>query len=174
MKVIEVQDLWKRYRLARDRAGALKELVPHLLRRGHRASPFWALRGMSFQVEQGERLGIMGPNGAGKTTLLKILAGVMHPTRGRIAVRGKVCPLIDLGFGFHPDLSGRDNIFLSGVILGLSRAQVKEKIPEIVAFAELDDFMDVPLKRYSTGMQLRLGFAIAVHAEPDILLVDEA
>lgn len=173
MKVIQVEDLWKCFRLERDRASTLKELVPRLLWRGSDDSTFWALRGVSFEVERGERIGIMGPNGSGKSTLLKILAGVIPPTRGRLAVMGKVCPLIELGAGFHPELSGRDNVFLNGIILGMGRAEVQRKLSRMVDFAGLDGFMDVPLKRYSTGMQLRLGFAVAAHAEPDILLVDE-
>ena len=174
MKAVEVRDVTKQFRLDRDRAASLKELAPLLLRRRKRAPEFYALRGVSFEMEQGERIAIMGPNGSGKSTLLKILAGIMDPTRGSVVVRGRVCPLIELGAGFHPDLSGRDNIILNGVILGMSRASVERRIPDIVDFAGVEPFLDMPLKRYSSGMELRLGFAVAAHADPDILIVDEA
>lgn len=173
MKVIEVQDVWKRFSLDKDRPTTLKDLVPRLAQRPSCGVTIWALREVSFDVEQGERIGIMGPNGSGKSTLLRLLAGVMAPSRGRLAVRGRVCPLIELGAGFHGDLSGRDNIFLNGVMLGMSRQEVRERLPGIVEFAGLSRFLDTPLKRYSTGMQLRLGFSVAAHASPDILLVDE-
>lgn len=134
---------------------------------------FWALKDVSFEVEKGETLGIIGPNGSGKSTILKLVSGVMFPSRGEVSVAGKVSPLIELGAGFHPELTGRENVYLNGVILGLTRKQVKERFEKIVEFAEIQDFIDTPVKHYSSGMYMRLGFSIAIHANPDILLVDE-
>lgn len=133
----------------------------------------WALRNVSFESRPGEVLGIIGPNGAGKTTALSLLAGIMSPTSGVIRVRGRVGALIKLGAGFHPDLTGRENVYLNGSILGLRRVEIDRLYDEIVAFAEMEPFMDTPVKRYSSGMYVRLGFAVAVHIDPDILLVDE-
>jgi ABC-type polysaccharide/polyol phosphate transport system ATPase subunit len=134
---------------------------------------FWALWDVSFSVQPGEVLGIIGANGAGKTTILKILAGVTKPTRGTVALTGNVSALIELGAGFHPELTGRENIYLNSAILGLKRHQIRRILDDIVAFAELEDFIDTPVKRYSSGMYARLGFSVAVHVDPDILLVDE-
>ena len=124
-------------------------------------------------MERGEALAIVGPNGSGKSTLLRIVTGVIHPTRGRVRVEGKVCPLIELGSGFHHDLTARDNVYLNGSVLGMTRRHLDEAFDDIVDFAELSDFMDMPLKRLSSGMQMRLGFSVAVHAEPEVLIVDE-
>lgn len=134
---------------------------------------FWALREVSFEVKPGEVLGIIGRNGAGKSTLLKILSRITDPTEGRIRIRGRVASLLEVGTGFHPELTGRENVFLNGAILGMTRAEIRKKFDEIVAFAEVDKFLDTPVKRYSSGMYVRLAFAVAAHLEPEILIVDE-
>jgi ABC-2 type transport system ATP-binding protein len=134
---------------------------------------FWALNNVSFKVDRGTTLGIIGPNGSGKSTILKMIAGVMVPTNGKVKVIGKVAPLIELGAGFHPELSGRENIYLNGTILGMSRSEVEEKFNSIVKFSELEDFIDTPIKHYSSGMFMRLGFSIAINISPEILLIDE-
>jgi len=133
----------------------------------------WALKNVSFEIKKGETVGIIGPNGAGKSTILKLIARVTKPTKGKIIVNGKVSPLIELGAGFHPDLTGRENIYLNGAILGLTKREIDRKFKEIVDFAELWDFIDQPVKHYSSGMYMRLGFSIAVHTDPEILLIDE-
>jgi lipopolysaccharide transport system ATP-binding protein len=140
---------------------------------GDEVEQFWALRDVSFKVKQGEVLGIIGRNGAGKSTLLKILSRITEPDRGRAILRGRVASLLDVGTGFHPELTGRENIFLNGAILGMTRAEVKAKFDEIVAFAGVERFLDTPVKRYSSGMYVRLAFAVAAHLEPEILIVDE-
>lgn len=134
---------------------------------------FWALRDVSFEVKQGDRVGIIGRNGAGKSTLLKILSRITEPTAGRITIKGRVASLLEVGTGFHPDLTGRENIYLNGAILGMSRAEIKQKFDEIVDFAEVERFLDTPVKHYSSGMYVRLAFAVAAHLEPEILIVDE-
>ena len=134
---------------------------------------FWALRDVTFEVSRGDALGILGPNGAGKSTMLKILARILRADEGRVAVNGSLSALIEVGAGFHPELTGRENIFLNGSILGLSRKEVQKRFDDIVSFAELEDFIDTPVKRYSSGMYVRLGFSVAAHVDPDILLVDE-
>ncbi len=134
---------------------------------------FWALKDVSFEVKQGERIGIIGRNGAGKSTLLKLLSQITEPTTGRIEIDGRVASLLEVGTGFHQELSGRENIFMNGAILGMSKSEIKRKFDEIVAFAEIDKFLDTPVKRYSSGMYVRLAFAVAAHLEPEILIVDE-
>jgi lipopolysaccharide transport system ATP-binding protein len=134
---------------------------------------FWALKNVSFEVKQGDVIGIIGRNGAGKSTLLKILSRITEPTEGRIRIRGRVASLLEVGTGFHPELTGRENIFLNGAILGMSRVEVKRKFDQIVAFSEVEKFLDTPIKRYSSGMYVRLAFAVAAHLEPEILIVDE-
>jgi lipopolysaccharide transport system ATP-binding protein len=134
---------------------------------------FWALKDVSFDIRQGDRVGIIGRNGAGKSTLLKILSRITEPTSGKISIKGRVASLLEVGTGFHPELSGRENIFLNGAILGMSKADIKKTFDEIVAFAEVEKFLDTPVKRYSSGMYVRLAFAVAAHLEPEILIVDE-
>ncbi|VFQ47302.1 ABC transporter ATP-binding protein [Desulfoluna butyratoxydans] len=134
---------------------------------------FWALQGINFEMKQGDRLGIIGRNGAGKSTLLKILSRITHPTAGKIHIKGRVASLLEVGTGFHPELTGRENIFLNGAILGMTKNDIKKRFDEIVAFAEIEKFLDTPVKRYSSGMYVRLAFAVAAHLEPEILIVDE-
>src|SRR5262245_36111589 len=140
---------------------------------GEDVEEVWALKDVSFEVKQGEVLGIIGRNGAGKSTLLKILSRITEPNRGRAILRGRVASLLEVGTGFHPELTGRENIFLNGAILGMTKAEIKSKFDEIVAFAEVERFLDTPVKRYSSGMYVRLAFSIAAHLEPEILIVDE-
>ena len=140
---------------------------------GDAVEEFWALKDVSFEVKRGEVLGIIGRNGAGKSTLLKILSRITEPSEGRATIRGRVASLLEVGTGFHPELTGRENIYLNGAILGMARAEIRKKFDEIVAFAEVDKFLDTPVKRYSSGMYVRLAFAVAAHLEPEILVVDE-
>ncbi len=168
--LIAIDRLSKAYRVYQKPWHRLRELVT----RGPGHQTFDALHEVSFELRQGESLGIIGENGAGKSTLLKLLSGVTTPTTGTMAVRGKVASLLELGMGFHPEFTGRDNIRLNAAMLGLSEAEVVRKIPEIIAFSELAEFIDRPVKTYSTGMAMRLGFAIAVQVEPEILIIDEA
>jgi homopolymeric O-antigen transport system ATP-binding protein len=140
---------------------------------GDELEEFWALRDVNFEVKRGEILGVIGRNGAGKSTLLKILSRITEPTKGRVGLRGRVASLLEVGTGFHPELTGRENVFLNGAILGMSRQEVRSKFDEIVAFAEVERFIDTPVKRYSSGMYVRLAFAVAAHLEPEVLIVDE-
>ena len=140
---------------------------------GDTVEEFWALKGVSFEVKRGEVMGVIGRNGAGKSTLLKILSRITEPTRGRAVIRGRVASLLEVGTGFHPELTGRENIYLNGAILGMTRAEIAAKFDEIVAFAEVEQFLDTPVKRYSSGMYVRLAFAVAAHLEPEILVIDE-
>ena len=134
---------------------------------------FWALKDVSFEIKQGECVGIIGRNGAGKSTLLKILSRITEPSKGRISIKGRVASLLEVGTGFHPELTGRENIYLNGAILGMSKVEIKKKFDDIVAFAEVEKFLDTPVKRYSSGMYVRLAFAVAAHLEPEILIIDE-
>jgi ABC-type polysaccharide/polyol phosphate transport system ATPase subunit len=171
---IRFERVSKRFILHRERPRSFQELAVNLFRRSNGSrEEFWALRDASFAVEQGETVGIIGPNGAGKSTVLKLISRIIEPTSGRTEVHGRVGALLELGTGFHPDLTGRENIYLNGSILGLSRTQIRHKLDDMVAFAELERFIDVPVKHYSSGMYVRLGFSVAVHTEPQILLVDE-
>jgi lipopolysaccharide transport system ATP-binding protein len=176
---IRVDKLGKQYRLGAPSAGygSLRESLTNALTAPFRArrpdASFWALRGVSFEVEHGEVVGIIGRNGAGKSTLLKILSRITEPSEGRAEIRGRVGSLLEVGTGFHAELTGRENIFLNGAILGMRRAEITRKFDEIVAFAEVEAFLDTPVKRYSSGMYMRLAFAVAAHLEPDILVVDE-
>jgi lipopolysaccharide transport system ATP-binding protein len=173
---------YKRYTALRDVIGdelrklARKALVAARDQRAVRSreiEEFWALKDVSFEVEPGEVLGVIGRNGAGKSTLLKILSRITEPTGGRVTLRGRVASLLEVGTGFHPELTGRENIYLNGAILGMTKAEIRSKFDEIVAFAEVERFLDTPVKRYSSGMYVRLAFAVAAHLEPEILLVDE-
>src|SRR5213592_1723791 len=185
--VIHAENLSKRYRIGeRERYLALRDVLTRALSAPARLfrprapvcgngnhSHIWALKDVSFEVRQGEVVGIIGPNGAGKTTLLKILARVTKPTQGFADVRGRMGSLLEVGTGFHPELTGRENVFLNGAILGMSKSEIQRKFDEIVAFAEVEKFVDTPVKYYSVGMRMRLAFAVAAHLEPEILLVDE-
>ncbi len=179
MKIITLDQVSKRYRISQLGAKSIRE---ELTRAGRRLlsrkisgenEEFFALRDVSLEVEQGEAVGFIGPNGSGKSTVLKLLSRIIHPTRGKIAVRGSVASLIEVGAGFHPELTGRENIFLYGSIMGMKRAEVRVKFDQIVEFAEMQRFIDTPVKRYSSGMYVRLGFAVAAHINPSVLLVDE-
>jgi len=174
---IEIEGLWKRFRKG-GAEGLLWEHLVRALRRlaGREGGPrdtFWALQDINLRVRRGEAVGIIGPNGAGKSTMLKILSRVLRPDRGRVAVNGRVSGLIEVGAGFHGDLSGRENIFVNGAILGMTRREIREKFDRIVEFAGIGEFLDMPVKRYSSGMYVRLGFSIAAQMEPDVLLIDE-
>ena len=163
-----------RYRIPIDPMNSLKEQVIRRLQGRHMGSrELWALRDLNLEVRRGEALGIIGRNGAGKSTLLKVIARVVRPTSGSVRVWGSVAPLLSLGGGFHPELTGRENIFLKGALLGFSRANIQQKVDSIIEFAELSEFIDAPLRTYSSGMMTRLGFAIATDVEPDILIIDE-
>ena len=181
--IIEIENLAKRYQLGVIGSTTLRDAVDHFWRTRIRRKPayrkappardFWALRDVSLNVNRGEVLGIIGRNGAGKSTLLKILSRITEPTSGEVRLRGRVSSLLEVGTGFHSDLSGRENIYLNGAILGMKRAQITRRFDEIVAFAEVSEFLDTPVKHYSSGMYVRLAFAVAAHLEPDILIVDE-
>ncbi|MBW4441650.1 MAG: ABC transporter ATP-binding protein [Plectolyngbya sp. WJT66-NPBG17] len=182
MPILRVENLGKCYQVARQSRSntatlrdAIVETARLIVQRKPklRSEDFWALNEVSFTIEQGERVGIIGRNGAGKSTLLKILSRITEPTRGRIEGWGRVASLLEVGTGFHPELTGRENIYLNGAILGMSRSEIARKFDEIVDFAEVERFLDTPVKRYSSGMYVRLAFAVAAHLEPEILIVDE-
>ena len=161
----------KRFRVYRQRHHSLKEAF--IRRRRGVYDEFWVLRGISFQVESGTTLGVIGPNGSGKSTMLKLIARILHPNAGRITVGGRVSALLELGTGFHPDYTGRENIYLNGALLGLRRDVIRARLDEIIDFAAIRPFIDNAVKTYSSGMTMRLGFAIAVNVDPEILLIDE-
>lgn len=177
---LEFDGVWKKFRKG-EKYDSLRDLVPAMVmglfatnHRGElRAREFWALQDVSFQLKRGATLGIIGPNGSGKSTTLKLLGGILKPTKGCVRVNGKISALIEVGAGFHQDLTGRENIYLNGTILGMRRQEIDRKLDEIVEFSGLEDFIDTPVKRYSSGMYARLGFSVAAHVDPDILLVDE-
>jgi lipopolysaccharide transport system ATP-binding protein len=174
--VVTVEQVSKRYFLRSAGGRELKRALltlPALLLNGRPRHAFWALEDVSFSLRPGESLGILGPNGSGKSTLLRVLARISRPTSGRIVTHGRVSALLELGAGFEPQLSGRENALLNAVLLGLSLKEARETLPEIIAFSELGDFIDQPMRTYSSGMFVRLGFAVAVHVRPEILLVDE-
>lgn len=168
---IEVADLGKMYRI--ERLTAAPSGVASGAKQRRYQEEFWALRDVSFRVEPGERMGIIGRNGAGKSTLLKLLSRITGPTQGRIAMRGRVASLLEVGTGFHPELTGRENIFINGSVLGMRRREIRERFDEIVAFSDTGHLLDTPVKRYSSGQYMRLAFAVAAHLDPDVLLVDE-
>jgi len=170
--VVLAQNVSKLYKLYRRPADRLREALPFTTRKFH--TDFWALRDIGFQVEKGETLALVGPNGSGKSTLLQIVAGILQPTQGRIVTRGRIAALLELGAGFNPEFSGRENVFLNGEIMGLTRAEIERAMPSIEAFAEIGDFIARPVKEYSSGMYVRLAFATAIHVDPEILIVDEA
>lgn len=171
--IIRANDISMRYLMTYDRIQSIKEYVVQLLRRKIKYEEFWALKNVSFEVERGEVVGIIGHNGAGKSTLLKVISGILKPTGGSLEVHGNVVPMLELGSGFDHDLTGRENIFLNGSILGYSEKYLKEKYEQIVEFSELGKFIDVPIRNYSSGMLMRLAFSIATVVQPEILIVDE-
>ncbi|MBS1680679.1 MAG: ABC transporter ATP-binding protein [Bacteroidetes bacterium] len=185
--VIKVENLSKRFVISHEKQERYTSLRDVVARRAKKifsfpAQPttnipakedFWALKDINFEINKGDRVGIIGRNGAGKSTLLKILSRITEPTKGRVTIDGRVASLLEVGTGFHPELTGRENIFLNGAILGMSRAEIRSKFDEIVAFAEIEKFLDTPVKHYSSGMYVRLAFAVAAHLEPEILIVDE-
>ncbi len=173
MNTIELQNVVQRFRRIQERPDTLREVFAKVGRYNRKFQMFEALKNVSFTVSQGEVVGIIGRNGSGKSTILKIVAGVYLPTEGRITVRGSIAPLIELGAGFHYELTGRENILINGLLLGLSKRQVKEREESIIEFAELGDFIDSPVKQYSSGMYMRLAFSIATAVNPDILIIDE-
>jgi lipopolysaccharide transport system ATP-binding protein len=191
--VIRAEGLGKKYSIGheaeRERYVALREVLVRgannfwrmaadmargrAIAAGDSVEEFWALKDVSFEVKRGEVLGIIGRNGAGKSTLLKILSRITEPSQGRVTINGRVASLLEVGTGFHPELTGRENVYLNGAILGMTRREIARKFDEIVAFAEVEKFLDTPVKRYSSGMYVRLAFAVAAHLEPDILVIDE-
>lgn len=171
--IIEIQDVSMRFRLSNDRISSLKEFVTTALRGKLQYKEFEALKHISFSVNRGETVGIIGRNGSGKSTLLKIISGIMKPTSGNVTVTGNVVPMLELGSGFDMDLSGSENIFLNGAILGYTEEFLKEKFDEIVAFSELGEFINIPIRNYSSGMLMRLAFSVAAMVEPEILIADE-
>ena len=177
---IQVDHVWKKFKKG-ESFDSLRDLIPAMTRRPFsrnlggelRAREFWALKDVAFEVRRGEALGVIGPNGAGKSTILKLLSKILKPNKGSLRVQGRVSSLIEIGAGFHPDLTGRENVYLNGAILGMTRDEIKRKFDAIVDFSGIGDFIDTPVKRYSSGMYARLGFSVAAHVDPDILLVDE-
>jgi lipopolysaccharide transport system ATP-binding protein len=178
--MVEFDHVWKKFKKG-EIYDSLRDLIPAVARlvissnhRGElREREFWAVKDVSFEVSRGEALGIVGPNGAGKSTILKLLSGILRPTMGNVQIRGRLSALIEVGAGFHPDLTGKENIYLNGAILGMKKDEVNRKMEQILEFSGLSDFIDTPVKRYSSGMYARLGFSVAAHVDPEVLLVDE-
>jgi len=170
---IILENVSVRYRLPSERIGTLKEYAIRLLQRRLKHREFWAIKDLDLNIQQGEVFGIVGDNGAGKSTLLKVISKVLRPTTGRVRIYGKIAPLLELGAGFHPELSGRENVFLNGALLGYSHDEMNQVFNEIVEFSELAEFIDAPIRTYSSGMYARLGFAVATAHQPEILIVDE-
>ncbi len=171
--VLQLSDVSVLYRVPRERVSGIKEFAIRWLQRKVQYEEFWALQGVSFEVQRGEVFGVVGQNGSGKSTMLKVMARVLHPSRGRIVVRGRIFPLLELGAGFHSELTGRENVYLNNALLGHTRKETDRLFQSIVDFAEISDFIDAPIRTYSTGMIARLGFSVATCVQPDILLVDE-
>jgi len=178
MKVIEVEDLWKKFRIPREKRTTVLENIAAVLQilGGRRLAyeEFWALRGVNFSIEDGESLGVIGENGSGKSTLLKIIANVLRPDRGSVKVSGKIAPILELGVGFHPELTVKENALIYGSVMGLKNIEIDSRMRAILDFSGLERFKDAKLKNLSSGMQMRLAFSIAVETEPDIFLIDEA
>ncbi|MCD6566585.1 MAG: ABC transporter ATP-binding protein, partial [Bacteroidales bacterium] len=175
---IKLDNLWKKYYRQNVFHRSLREDITNLIRPGKNnsklsANEFWVLKGINLEVKSGESIGCYGPNGAGKSTILKLIANVTFPTKGSVTINGRVAPLIEIGAGFHKDLTGRENIYMNGAILGMKISEIKAKIDSIIAFSEIEEFIDMSVKKYSSGMYLRLGFSIAIHSEAEILLIDE-
>ncbi len=177
MNQIEFFNVWKKFRKG-ERLNSLRDAIPNLFRKGFsnnglKKEEFWALQDVSFRIEKGEVVGIIGPNGAGKSTILKLLSGIFEPNKGKIKISGRLSALIEITAGFHPELTGRENVYLNGTILGMTKREINSKFEQIVDFSGIEEFIDTPVKRYSSGMYSRLGFSVAAHMDPDILLVDE-
>ena len=171
--IIQLENVSVSYRLPTERIGTFKEYAIRKLQRKIRLEKFWALTDVSLQVNRGEVFGLIGNNGAGKSTMLKVISKVLKPTKGRVVVYGRIAPLLELGAGFHPELSGRENVFLNGALLGYSRSEMESVFDEIVEFSELEQFIDSPIRTYSSGMFARLGFAVATAHVPEVLILDE-
>jgi lipopolysaccharide transport system ATP-binding protein len=172
--VITFEHVSKEFKLSKLRVRSFQEFFVHLFKPEERQrQQFWALKDVSFAIKRGETVALVGPNGSGKSTILKLVSRIIDPTKGTITLAGRLSALLELGAGFHPDLTGRENIYLNGSILGLDRQTMNKKLDDIIAFADIGEFIDVPIRGYSSGMQVRLGFSVAVHVEPEIILVDE-
>lgn len=171
---VELHNIWKKFPMKKDRPG-FKEFIVGLPKHIDRKSNsiFWALKGITFNVKQGECLGIIGRNGSGKSTLLSLILGTIYPSKGALKVSQKVTPLLELGSGFHPDLTGRENVILNGVLLGLTQDEVLERMEDIIMFSDINEFINMPVRTYSSGMHLRLAFSVAIHTDPKLLLIDE-
>lgn len=178
--VVTIDNIWKKYKIGTPKK--LTEAIPNSIRRigfpfaqkkNLQQKEFWALKGINLEIREGEIVGIVGPNGSGKSTLLKSISGITYPTKGSIEVIGKVASLLELGAGFHPELTGRENIFLYGAVLGINKSQIEKQFSNIITFAGINEFLDTPIKHYSSGMYVRLAFSVAIHLDFDLLLIDE-